>query len=165
MKKKSQIWGVDLIVAVILFSIGIIGFFVYVLNYPGEAEENLSNLFYDGNIIASGILSEGYPLNWNLENVVKPGILTGNKINDTKLELFFNLSMANYTRTKSLFNTKYDFFFFLPENFVLSLGEVRGIGKPGTDPQSINSKNLVKITRFTIYKHKPVTAYIYIWEE
>ena len=38
--------------------------------------------------------------------------------------------------------------------------DVGGIGKEAQNP-----KNLVKITRFTIYKEKPMTAYLYIFEE
>ena len=56
--------------------------------YITEAEENIDALFYEGKIIASSILSEGYPVDWNSENVVTAGILTDNKINETKVERF-----------------------------------------------------------------------------
>jgi len=41
--------------------------------------------------------------------------------------------------------------------------EIEGIGKPGTNKNDITAENLIKITRFTIYKEKPTTAYLYIW--
>lgn len=165
-KKEAQTWGIDLMIAAILFSAGIIALFVYLQNYPGEAPENLDMLIYDGNIIADNILSDGAPLDWNSSNVIIPGILSDNKINDTKIERFYNLSntSTSYAFTKTLFNTRFDYFFFLTENLYLPDGEVRGIGKPGTDPDLISAKNLVKITRFTIYKNKPQTFYLYIWE-
>ena len=45
--------------------------------------------------------------------------------------------------------------------------EVDGIGKPGITSVNIptNAKNLVKVTRYTLYQNKPMTAYFYIWEE
>lgn len=162
---KAQAWGMDLMVAVMLFTMGILLFFIYVLNYPGEAEENINNLFYDGNMIADNILSRGFPEDWNSENVIRIGVMSGDNINETKLEMFYNLSSQNYTKTKQIFNTRFDYYFFFSENISLYSMQVEGIGKPGTNLQSINSRNLVKITRFTSYKDKPTTAYLYVWEE
>jgi hypothetical protein len=42
---------------------------------------------------------------------------------------------------------------------------VEGIGKPGTTKINIDAINLIKVTRVTIYKNKPINAYLYIWEE
>ena len=47
----------------------------------------------------------------------------------------------------------------------INSAEVEGIGQPGADKENINALNLVKITKFTVYKNKPVTAYFYIWQE
>lgn len=157
--KQSQAWGIDMAVAVVIFSIGIIVFYFYALNSQNEAAENFEKLGYDGKIIVSSILSEGYPADWGLEEVVTIGILSENKINETKLERFYSLSTDNYGKTKALFNTRYNYYFFLTEKMILGSGEVEGIGKEPTNPE-----NLVKITRFTIYKNKPVTAYLYVWE-
>lgn len=151
-------------IAAIIFSIGILTLFVYLQNSPSEASDNLNTLIYDGNIIADNILSEGTPKEWNSSNVISIGILTGDKIDATKLEKFYNLTISNYAFTKTLFNTRFDYFFFLTDNLTLSIGEVKGIGKPGTNPDSIPAKNLVKINRFTVYQNKPQTFYLYIWE-
>ena len=45
--------------------------------------------------------------------------------------------------------------------------DVDGIGKPGVSRNTgfDDAKNLVKITRYTIYRDKPMIAYLYIWEE
>jgi hypothetical protein len=156
--KKSQAWGLDLMIASVIFSIAIVIFFFYALNNPEEGELNIDSLYYDGKIIGDSILSEGYPKDWNISNVVTIGILSDKKINETKLEMFFNLSDTQYLLTKSLFNTQYNYYFFLSENMTLSFGEVEGIGS-----RPLISQNLIKISRFVIYKNKPVTAYIYIW--
>jgi len=157
--KKSQAWGIDLMIAFAIFTFAIIMFYFYALNEPREAKENIDSLFYDGNIIADSILSEGNPKDWNSENVITIGILTDGKIDDEKLEEFYELS-SDYDRTKILFNTKYDYYFFLGEPMILDAGNIEGIGKA---PEEYD--NLVKITRFTVYDNEPVTAYLYIYEE
>lgn len=158
--KHSQAWGMDLIIAVVIFSVGLIVFYVYSLNNPREAKETIDILSYEAKILASSILSEGYPKDWNAGNVVTIGILSENKINETKLERFYNLSTTNYEKTKRLFNTKYDYYFFLNETMIVYESiEIEGLGKEPT-----NQKNLVKTTHFTIYKNKPVTAYLYVWD-
>jgi len=157
--KKGQAWGLDLTIAVIIFTVGLVFFYVYTLNQPGEAKETIDALFYEGGIIASSILSEGHPADWTPSNVVTIGILTDNKIDNTKLGGFYTLNAINYEKTKNLFNTRYDYYFFLEENMTTIAPNVKGIGKKPS-----NAKNLVKITRFTVYRDKPITAYLYVWD-
>ena len=163
--KKAQAWGVDLTIAVIIFSVGIVVFFIYSVNFSGEAKENLDSLSYEGDVLFNSLLSEGYPQDWSLNSVVKIGILDNDRINETKLEMFYNLAKDDYQKTKSIFNTRFDYYFFMNENMTINSKGVSGIGKPGINKDNINAKNLIKITRFTIYREKPVTTYLYIWEE
>jgi len=159
--KKAQAWGTDLIIAFVIFSLGIIFFYFYSFNYSNETEEKLELLIYEGNFIADSILSPGYPDQWQESNVIEIGITTNGKINQTKLNTFYELTQNNYEKTKSIFGTRYDYYFFMetPINSTLE-----GIGKPGTTSTNIEASNLMKITRFTIYKNKPTTAYIYIFK-
>jgi hypothetical protein len=162
--RRAQAWGIDLIVGVIIFSVGILIFFIYSVNQTSEVKENLEALSYQGDVIFNEILSEGYPEDWNYQNVVKIGILDNEKINETKLERFFNLTQTDYAKTRTLFYTKYHYYF-LFDNITINSEQIKGMGKPGIDPENISSTNLIKITRFTIYKNKPKTVYLYIWEE
>ena len=159
--RKAQAWGIDLSIAAIIFTVGIVFFYFYSLNQPGQAEERIRELSNDGKIIISSILSEGNPENWYPGDVVKIGILTRNKINETKLNRFYTLASTGtgYERTRNLFNTEYDYYFFLESNMTTIAADVEGIGK-----KPLNPENLIKITRFTIYEEKPITAYIYMWE-
>jgi hypothetical protein len=161
--KRGQAWSIDLVVGVIIFSVGVLIFFIYSVNQAGEAKESLEGLSYDGDILFSNILSEGYPQDWNENNVVKIGILDEDRINETKLERFYNFANNDYARTKSIFNTRYDYYFSF-SNMTINSAAIEGIGKPGTDLNNINAINLLKITRFSIYKNKPITIYLYIWE-
>jgi len=164
---RGQIWGLDLIAGVTLFTLGIVIFFVYSMNQPGEAQENFEPLLYEGKVVANNLMSEGYPSNWNSNNIITAGITSDNKINETKLEELYNMIYidGNYTRTQNLLDTQYDYYFSMSENMTIDGNQVEGIGKPGITVETINSKNLVKITRFTIYQNKTMPLYVYIWEE
>jgi len=163
--KKSQAWGIDLMVGAFIFLIGITVFYIYSMNSPEESKETVESISYDSKFISDTILSEGYPINWNPSNVIRIGVLTKDKIDETKLEVFYNLAQTDYNRTKILFDTKYDYYFFMDKNISSATINVRGIGKPNFDINNINAKNLIKVTRFVIYKDEPLTAYVYIWEE
>ena len=149
-----------------LFLVGIMIFFVYTLNQPEETREAFDLLFYDGKLLADNLMSEGFPLDWNSSVAVILGLTTDNKMNETKLEKLYEMIYAenNYTKTKILFGTNYDYYFFFDENMTIDYNQVEGIGKPGISKNNIDSKNLVKITRFTIYQNKTAPLYIYIWE-
>lgn len=156
--KISQAWGIDLMVAVMIFVFGIVILYIYALNLPSQSNETLENLFYDGKNILNDILSEGYPEDWNHTNAFNIGILSDDKINITKLERFNDLAQEDYSRTKILFNTKYDYIVYIE-------GTSWKIGKPGFYINNITATNLIKITRLSIFDNKPTTIYLYVWEE
>ncbi len=158
MKKRGQAWGIDLAVALMIFTFGILVFFFYTVNRTSQASETLDLMSYEGGVIADSLLSEGSPKNWNTSRVNTLGILSDGKINETKAEYFYNLSVEDYNRTRYLFNTQFNYYFFLSENLSLSSGTIEGIGEV-----PLSEDNLVQITRFTIYKNKPITAYLHVW--
>ena len=159
MYKGGQAWGFDAMMASIIFIAGIIVFYLYSLNLADQTDETLNKMLYDGNVIAESFLSEGAPDNWDSTNVQKIGLQTNNKINDTKLEIFYQLSIIDYQKTKLLLNTNYNYYVFFQENITIDEAQIEGIGSIPTNP-----KNLIKITRVTIYKDKPTTISIDIWE-
>lgn len=152
-QKKGQAWGFDLIIASIIFTMGIIIFFLYSLNYPVEGQEKVDTLFYEGELISENLLSEGFPKDWNENNVVVIGLLNNGKINDTKLNKFINLSKEDYQKTKNLFNTRYNYY------INISNAGIDIIGLQPSDP-----KNLIKVTRYTIYQDKPAILTVHVWE-
>ena len=165
-KTRGQIWGLDLIVAGVIFITGILIAYTYALNFSSPDEE-INKLLFEGNSISDTILSEGWPVEWSNSNVVSPGILTQNKINQSKLELLYNLSQQDYARLKLLLNTNKDFYFYLSEQMNIGGNYLEGIGKPGLNSSTIapieNPKNIIRINRFTIYQEKPVSFYLYVW--
>ncbi len=158
-QKRAQAWGFDLMIASIIFLAGIILFYLYAFNTPNESENIINSLSYEGNVVSNIILSEGFPENWDGSNVISPGILTNNKINQTKLETFYNFVVGDYSRSKAALNTKYNYYVYLSENFTIGGNQVDGIGS-----KPLNPKNLIRIQRFTIYNNKPITFNIEIWQ-
>ncbi|MBR9705378.1 hypothetical protein GOV12_08240 [Candidatus Pacearchaeota archaeon] len=164
--KKSQAWSMDIIIAVMIFSAGMLVFLIYTLNGSVDSSNRLESLSTEGDLIMNNILGEGSPDDWNIGNVKKIGIMSNDKINQTKFEKFYNLSVSDYSKTRSLFNTKYHYLFYF-DNMTIFGNPVSGIGKPGATINNIknNSIDLIRITRFTSYKEKPLTVYLYVWNE
>jgi hypothetical protein len=160
-QKKAQAWGTDLIIAFIIFSFTIVFFYFYSFNYSNETEDMLELLTYEGNFIADSLLSPGYPNPWQELDVLEIGLTTDGKINQTKIQTFYELTQNDYEKTKRIFGTKYDYYFFMEDPINATL---EGIGKPGTNSTNIDAINLIKITRFTIYQNKPTTAYLYVFQ-
>ncbi len=157
--KRGQAWGFDLIIASTLFLGGIITFYLYSLNISEEADTNLNKLTYDGNIITNILLSEGVPSNWTESNLIYPGLLSKNKINQTKLDMFYSLSVNNYDTTKAIFNTEYEYYLFFSQNITVNGVQIEGIGKA-----PVNPRNLIKIERITLYKDQPAKMNLDIWQ-
>jgi len=112
LSKKAQTWGLDALVATVIFSIAMLLFFFYTVNFNDEAGNKIDSLQQEANSIFGVILSEGSPVNWNNQNVISPGILNDGRVNDTKLESLYVFSQGNYSRLKNFLNTNKDFYFF-----------------------------------------------------
>ena len=157
--KKGQAWGFDLMIGAGIFMIGLTVFFLYTLNYPKGNEETGKDLEYEAKRIASDLLSSGLPTNWNEINVQKIGLTSNNLINQTKLDLFYNLMQNNYNNTKILFGTKYDYFVNASNSLNINGNPISGIGI-----YPINVKNEVKLTRVTVYEGVPINLEVTVWE-
>lgn len=164
--KKAQAWGFDLIISAFIFVIAIALFYNYSINLQTE-NEDIDALLQEGISATNILLSEGYPINWGKFSVEKPGLYKSNNIDRDKLQSLLELASENYSRSKNLLGTKYDYYFFFSSDkteFVNLTNE--GIGKTGITSQNINSletKKLVKITRMAILDKKPVKMSFYLW--
>ena len=159
--KKAQAWGFDLIVGTSIALIALVVFFVYAYNYGTRGDEKLDKLNEAGELVANSLLSSGYPENWQSGSVTKIGITSENKINNTKLEYFYNISQQDYKRTQAIFSIRYNYFVNLTDPIIINGNEIPGIG---LYPQQSPTENIIKLTRFTIYNNKPSTLNILIWE-
>lgn len=165
MDKKAQAWGFDLMVAIVIFISGILIFYLYSINASGKPQENIESMLFDGNFITDSLLFVGLPNDWTESTVLSIGLTNNNKINNTKLERFYNMAnpitnQEGYQRSRLLFSTKFEYFMnFTKTTMTINSIDVQGIGNWSSTPP----KNLFKISRVTIYKNKPVTLDLYIW--
>lgn len=154
---KGQIWGIDLMIAMTIFLFGIILVYVYAINFNNNSEDILRELNAEAILVSSLILSEGNPESWNIDNVEIPGILSSNRLNQTKLEDFYSLSQNNYPNLKKMLGAKNDFYFSF-DGLVVGGELIGGVGKFPDD-----SSNLIKIERIIVSDNKPVKFTLYIW--
>lgn len=156
--KKAQAWGFDLMIAAIIFTFAIVLFYVFSINNSHDTQEIIDSLSYDGSNIADNLVSAGYPSDWNSSNVAKIGLLTDDKIDESKLSQFQILALSDYQRTKSLLDSANDYYITFSENITINGTAIEFIGN-----KNDNSKNLIRTTRMIVYKEKPVAIYINVW--
>lgn len=123
LNKRAQVWSLDLVIASIIFFIGIVVLFLYALNYMSETKVSLNELFYEGNLLGNLILSDD-----------SFGILSEDEVNNSKL----NDKYGTYEKCqdrKTEMSLKYDFYF--------NLNDTSYCDVPG------NPENRIKITRIT----------------
>ncbi len=131
-KLKSQAFFSDFAVSTLIFVIFIIIYFNYTKNLSNQGN-GLDNLLANAETISLHLTSDGYPSNWNSNNVVRVGFTdNGNKINNQKFNEFEKM---NYNKSKKLLGTMYDYFiFFLNESGNLTNVEgFCGAGYPEID--------------------------------
>jgi hypothetical protein len=167
MNKRGQAWSLDLLIGAFLFTVALSVFYFSILNSSNNLNEAIDLLSYDGRSISKNILSEGSPSDWSSSNVIQIGVLDNGKISETKLEAFYDLANADYARTKLLFNTRYDYYFFLDANITFNSTIVDGIGKPGITRDNVSQvdiKNLIRVDRISVYENKIMGATLFVWE-
>ena len=157
--KKAQGWGFDLAIAAVIFSLGILIFYLFSINANNETAESFDNLKYEAGIIADSLFSEGSPASWTESNVVRIGLLSNNQINETKLEMFNAIASSDYPRTKQLFRITNNYYISFSENLSIGNQTIDTIGWRPTEAQ-----NLLKVTRLSSYNNKPIVFYIYSWD-
>ncbi len=156
-EKKAQGWGFDLVVASVIFTFAIMAFYIFAINYSTGGEEQFNTLIYEGQLVADSILSEGHPSDWNSSNVVRIGLLSGGKINQTKIDRFYNMTVnaTTYNRTKVLFNIAHDYNISFSSPVTIEGSQIYSLGITKGTPE-----NLIRVSRFTIYNNKPITLNI-----
>ncbi|MEM3074452.1 MAG: hypothetical protein QW727_00720 [Candidatus Pacearchaeota archaeon] len=144
-KKKAQAWSLDIIIAMIIFTSGIIMLFIFTINYANQAGNQLDDLLNQGRTASELILNND-----------ESGILSDNIINQTKLENFYN---SNYELLKRRLGVKDDFYFTI-DNLEINGTQKEYIGRIN----STKIENLIKIERISVYKNKLIKFNLYVWK-
>lgn len=141
---KGQVWSFDLMIAGVIFLIGVIILFFYTINFSDQSKGQLSEFFYEGNLGSELLLSE--------EDF---GILSQGVVNQTKLDNFSDLSDQAKKNSLGLNNN----FYFRMKNLTIKGVPAEYVGVVNTS----NVDNLVQITRLAVYKNKPVKFEMFVW--
>ncbi len=149
----------DVTLAAMIFVAGIVVFYLYTINYKSGEGLEVEEGRFEAGLVASSILSEGTPEDWNQSSVSKIGLLTQGQINEEKLAQFYNITQTDYKRTKQLFGVRYDYFVSLSVPLMIEGSLREGIGKQPDE----SAKNTLKITRFANYQNKPITIEVLAW--
>ncbi|MEK6926155.1 MAG: hypothetical protein AABW50_02665 [Nanoarchaeota archaeon] len=133
--RKAQAWGLDVIIASVIFLVGIIILYFYAINYASNSKGQLEELLYEGQLASELILSDD-----------DFGILSENKVNQSRLDNF----STSYDYEKSVLGVTHDFYFNLD-------GSVYG------RLNSTATEDFIRITRITVYNGKPAKFELYIY--
>ncbi|MFH1506029.1 MAG: hypothetical protein ABIE94_03480 [archaeon] len=166
--KKAQVWLPDFLLAFILFALALTLSMKFVVNmFPNQ---DYARIMDDAERISEVFMSEGVPVDWTNDTVIKPGLLTNGRFDFRKAD---NLSVMRYTDAKALFNTRYDFFIFTHNhsypgpniNYSYGYPSVSvSADKTSVDLSGIEYENLVKIDRFVVVDNAINYLVIYVWD-
>jgi hypothetical protein len=157
-KKAGQAWGIDLMIAAAVIMAGMTLMYLYSYQLGSRGERQLDTMNAIGERLANTLLTTGQPENWNRTTVTSIGILTDDKINQTKLDEWYALTQIDYNSTKRMLRTQDDYFVNFTDPMLISGNPVVGIGRVPSQP-----KNLIQVTRFSLYRNQPVTIRVIIW--
>lgn len=165
--RKSQIWSIEFIVALIIFISALFIFFKYSINLSNIQEITLKELVIDAKTVSNYLVSEGLPKDWNTSNVISIGLTDGNyQLNTTKLG---NFSQLDYITTKSMFSVVNDYYIFFTDknDTTVIINEIEGIGKPGINRTNLDAledpSDVLKVFRFVLYNSTIIKMGIYVW--
>ncbi|MCS7134637.1 MAG: hypothetical protein NZ889_02150 [Candidatus Pacearchaeota archaeon] len=175
MRKKAQVWALDLAISLIVF-VGIIFiFYRYSVSFAPE-QITLQKMIKEGGMISENLLSEGYPPDWNektIDKVYMFGFLTNNLLNESKWSKFCEWSNDEtlYPKVKKKVGTEFAFYivFDKDSNGVLRMGgweEIQNCDQAGKIPPE-NAAQIVKIERLIAYKSEgriiPMKMILFLW--
>jgi hypothetical protein len=179
MNRKGQMWISDLMISLLLFMAAAFLAFTIMMNSFSTGSGH-AKVKADAARISEYVLSEGTPKDWNITNVIRPGLLTGKRLDYDKTYLAMNLTNSSYSAVKPMIQTDYDFLIvfekkngtMIPFQDYCGFGRNDIVHKDETPPmtcQSVNLSgikydNLARIDRFVVYDSEIVRMVVYVWD-
>lgn len=160
---KSQIWSLDLIIGIIIFTTSLVLFYKYGIESIDFERQDVNNLLLDAKVISNYLISEGYPNDWTLGNVTLIGLTNGNMdLNPEKVSEFSDLAVTDYAKSRKLLSTINDYYLFFEDknNNTIRINGIEWIGK---DYSTENPRNLIKVIRFVNYNSTIIRMVVYVW--
>ena len=101
---KGQVWNIDFMMGTLIFISVLVFFFVSLQGLETPADNDLQDLLDQARTMSDELLTPGYPLDWTIGNVVRVGIASGQRIDESKLGITSfgrNLNKIGFKITKS----------------------------------------------------------------
>lgn len=152
--RRAQVWYGDFSIALLIFMVAITAYVSYTYAESVEERGEMTELLIDAKVIASSLISEGYPTDWNTSNVTRVGLTDGDyHIVQEKLDSFNSFSYDD--RADAIGTTK-DYYFYLQYTNGTKFNQ---LGLNGS-----TADKLVQVTRIAIYEDVFVRMVFYLWE-
>ena len=158
--KKAQLWSIDFIIGLVLFSSALFFFYSYGTNSLNTQNEDFQEMFIQAEKLSDNLISSGHPTNWTNDSVVSIGLTDGNTRLDSDKLLEF--SKIDYVITKRILSSKKDFqiMFKNKENQILEIAENTIWGK---NISNESPENIIPVTRFLFYNSEIIKMEVLIW--
>jgi hypothetical protein len=176
--KKAQVWLSDYTLGMMLFILAALLSVRIIIN-SFSTNNDFQELKSEASKISEIFLSEGFPADWDNNTVIRPGLLTGKRLDESKVIKAMNSTYINYTRLKPMLQSKHDFLviFEHPDGDMAEFGELCAIGSPrvaiinDSSPSldchnasfSFNYRNMIKLNRIVVYNSSIVRMVVYAW--
>ncbi|MFH1641417.1 MAG: hypothetical protein ABIC04_00800 [Nanoarchaeota archaeon] len=161
--KKSQIWGLDLIVGLLIFTGALIFFYKYTINTVDSDKHNVDDIIMEARLISSYLTSTGYPANWSLDDVTLIGLTDGGvNLLDSKVSEFSQIVSLDYTNSRKLLSTgsDYNVSFFSKDDVPYEISGISSIGK-NSNNESVS--NLIQVVRFLVHDSNIIKVVVQVW--
>ena len=158
---KSQLWSIDLIVALIIFVGAVLFFYKYSANTTNIEEDSMNDLLLEAKLLSSYLTSTGVPANWTSSDVSLAGLTDGElRIDKAKIDAFANIAAADYQRSRTLLTASH--------NYQLHFEDAQGNAIGIADDTFIGSNysaadDIVAVTRLVYYNGTFVKMLVVVW--
>jgi hypothetical protein len=130
-------------------------------------------MHFEAKTLADSLVTPGYPYDWNPASVQRIGISKeGNVLSMQKLQLFHNMTSANYSHVKALFDMRSDWgiYFMDATEAVSAIGNISMIGHPNmtitagrVSMSGISYDDLVSLSRVVHHNGSTYRMVVYAW--
>jgi hypothetical protein len=160
MSKKGQVWSLDFVVALVIFSIALYFFYSYGSASLDTQNEEIGEMQIQAEKLSQNLISSGYPTNWTNSTVISIGLTDGNTRLDPNKVLEF--SKINYQHAKNSLSTKYDFQITFRDRNNQTLN-ILGEELLGKNISLEDPANIIPTKRFLFYNSEIISMEVLIW--
>ncbi len=178
--KKSQVWTIEFIISFLIFTAAVILSVKSIFNI--YTNENLRDIQRESEFVSQYLLSDGFPDDWDNNTVIRLGLTTDKRLNNTKMMNLYNLEYGYAKEALGIKSSNFFIYFSnssgifpmfhivndsIPESDGCGYGYYGVIKQYATlceiDVESLKYSDMTKISRITNYNGSVVQLNLLIW--